>query len=341
MQNELLSRLSEWFASAIGDASAKVLTLQPIRHGATGRNWAVLAEINGTSKTFALRRGVPPVPLDGHTVVEEFTLLQVAFERGVAVPKPIALCDDPDILGSAFALLENVDGASSGTRVVREVSLGGDRSTLAQRLGRELAKIHGIRPPLPRLSFLDAPASSPAVDEIQRLRSIVDRLAIHRPALEWGLRWAEINSVNPERITLVHSDFHTGNYALDARGLTAVLEWQFAAWGDPLSDLGSFCAECWRFDRVDLEAGGIGSRSDFYDGYERESRIAIDDTAVRYWEAVAHLRRAVHALQVEAQHRFDQEPSLAFALNGRVLAEIELAIVRATAPVTWKTPHGS
>jgi aminoglycoside phosphotransferase (APT) family kinase protein len=341
MQNEMLSRLSEWLAGAIGGASVKVVKLQPSQHGWTERNWSVLAEIDGTSRSFIVRKSVPTAPFGGHIAAEEFALLQVAHERGVTVPGPIAFCDDPNVLGSHFALLENIDGASSGPHVVRDVSLGGDRSTLAQRLGRELAKMHHIRPPVPRLSFLDAPTSSPAATEIERMRSIVDRLTIHRPALEWGLRWAEINSVNSERITLVHSDFHTGNYALDARGLTAVLEWHFAGWGDPLSDLGSFCAECWRFGRNDLEAGGIGERSEFYDGYERESRAKIDDTAVRYWEVVAHLRRAVRALQMDAQHRFDREPSLAFALNSRVMAEIELAIVRATAPVTWRTVHGS
>ncbi len=44
-------------------------------------------------------------------------------------------------------------------------------------------------------------------------------------------------------------------------GLTAVLDWEFAAWGDPMLDLGWLCTECWRCSRKDLEAGGIGSRA--------------------------------------------------------------------------------
>jgi aminoglycoside phosphotransferase (APT) family kinase protein len=339
MQNDMLSRLSEWLTSAIGDASIKIVKSQPSQHGLSNRNWSILAEIGGASRSFIVRKSVPTEPFGGHTAGEEFALLQVAHERGVTVPRPIAFCDNPNVLGNPFVLLENIDGASSGPQVVRDLSLGSDRSRLAKRLGRELAKIHSIHPPVPRLSFLDAPTSSPATSAIERMRSIVDRLKIRRPALEWGLRWAEINSINSGRITLVHTDFRTGNYALDARGLTAVLEWHFAEWGDPLSDLGSFCAECWRFGRNDLEAGGIGERADFYHGYERESETKVDDNAVRYWEVVAHLRRAVRALQMDAQHLFDRQRSLAFALNSRTLAEIELAIVRATAPIAWRTGH--
>ncbi len=341
MKNEMLSRFSEWLADAIGGTSIKILEFRPSQHGSIDRNWSFLADIDGVPRSFIIRKRFPTTVFAGHTTVEEFTLLQVAHEHGVKVPRPIAFCDDPDVLGSSFSLLENIDGTSSGSDVVRDVSLGGDRSTLAQRLGRELAKIHRIRPPVSCLSFFDAPTSPPAATEIARMRSILDRLNIRRPALEWGLRWTESNATNPERITLVHSDFRTGNYILDSRGLTAVLEWNFASWGDPISDLGSFCAECWRFGRNDLEAGGIGTRSEFYDGYRMESGTKVDDTAVRYWEVVAHLRCAVLALQMGQQDRSEHQPSLALALNSRITAEIELLIVRATAPVTWRNVRGS
>ena len=341
MKNEMLSRFSEWLAGAIGGTSIKILEFHPSQQRLIDQNWSVLADIDGVPKSFSIRKSVPLTVFAGHTIAEEFTLLQVAHEHGVKVPRPIAFCDDPDVLGSSFALLEKIYGTSFGVDVVRDLSLGGDRSTLAQRLGRELAKIHRICPPVSRLSFLDAPTSPPAATEIARMRSIVDRLNIRRPALEWGLRWAEINATNPERITLVHSDFHTENYILDSWGLAAVLEWKSATWGDPISDLGSFCAEYWRFGRNDLEAGGIGARSEFYDGYGMESGTKVDDTAVRYWEVVAHLRCAVLALQMGQQHRSDHQPSLALALNSQIAAEIELLIVRATAPVTWRSVHGS
>jgi aminoglycoside phosphotransferase (APT) family kinase protein len=341
MKTEMLSRLSEWIAGVIGSASIKILEFHPSQHRSIDQNWSVLADIDGVPRSFIIRKSDPAKVFAGHTIAEEFALLQVTHEHGVKVPKPIAFCDDLDVLGSSFSFLEIIRGTSFGPDVVRDLSVGGDRSTLAQQLGRELAKIHHICPPVPRLSFLDAPTSAPAAAEIARMRSILDRLNIRRPVLEWGLRWAEINATNPERITLVHSDFRTGNYILDSKGLAAVLEWKSARWGDPISDLGSFCAECWRFGRNDLEAGGIGARSEFYDSYGTESGMKVDDTAVRYWEVVAHLRWAVLVLQMGQQHRSDRQLSLALALSSRIIAEIELLIVRATAPITWRSVDGS
>src|SRR3954447_20887733 len=110
-------------------------------------------------------------------------------------------------------------------------------------------------------------------------------------------------------------------------------------WGDPLSDIGWFCAECWRFGQPELEAGGIAPRAAFYRGYETESGVQIDDEAVRYWEVVAHLRWAVIALEQGHRHLSGLEPSLELALTGRITPELELAILRATGPERWRSAH--
>ena len=111
---------------------------------------------------------------------------------------------------------------------------------------------------------------------------------------------------------------------------------------DPLENsigtagLGWFCAECWRFGRPELEAGGIAPRDAFYRGYETESGMRIDDAAVRYWEVVAHLRWAVVALEQGHRHLSGLEPSLELALTGRIVPELELAVLRATGPDRWR-----
>jgi aminoglycoside phosphotransferase (APT) family kinase protein len=206
---------------------------------------------------------------------------------------------------------------------------------LTRRLGRELARIHGLKPGPAGLDILGPAPTRPAAAEIARLRAALGRLHDARPALEWGLRWAECCAPAPSRVTLTHRDFRTGNYMVDRDGLTAILDWEFAGWGDPHADLGWFCAACWRFGRVDLEAGGIGTRADLYRGYTDECGIAVDDEAVRYWEVVAHLRWAVIALQQGARHWSGEEPSLELALTGAIVPELELAVLRATAPVAW------
>lgn len=135
--------------------------------------------------------------------------------------------------------------------------------------------------------------------------------------------------------TLVHRDYRTGNYMVDASGLTAVLDWEFAGWGDPDQDLGWFCAACWRFGRPELEAGGIGSRAAFYRGYAAAGGRPIDPERVAYWEVMAHVRWAVIALEQGARHVSGREFSLELALTGRMVPDLERAILRATPPGTW------
>jgi aminoglycoside phosphotransferase (APT) family kinase protein len=132
--------------------------------------------------------------------------------------------------------------------------------------------------------------------------------------------------------TLIHRDFRTGNYMVDEGGLTAILDWEFACWGDPLYDIGWFCAECWRFSRPDREAGGIGSRAAFVAAYETESGRRVDPAAVRAYEALSHARWAIIALEQGERHASGREPSLEHALTGRMAAELELAALRLTAP---------
>lgn len=332
--------LAIWLGRTLGAATCDIATMARLKGGAIQENWLVEARLDGASRAFVLRRDAPARIGESHSRAEEFAILRAAFAAGVAVPEPIAFCDDEAVFGGPFALMARVEGVALGPRVVRDPSLGGDRVALTRRLGRELARIHGLAPGSPGLDLLGPAPVDAALSEIAHLRTALDRLGRFRPALEWGLRWAERCAPRPTRITLTHRDFRTGNYMVDRSGLTAILDWEFADWGDPHADLGWFCAPCWRFGRIDLEAGGVGARGDFYQGYADESGIQVDDDAVRYWEVMAHLRWAVIALQQGERHRSGVEPSLELALTGAIAPELELAVLRATAPAAWRRHAG-
>lgn len=334
----LRTRLQGWIAERLGDPDAAIEAPKPLSGGAIQENWRIVCRLgDGSQREFALRKDALATIASSRARDEEFALLKAAHDAGVLVPEPIGFCDDEGVIGARFALMALVPGVGLGPRVVKDHALGGDRHALAERLGRELAKIHTIRPPRPDLAFLGEPSPDPARAEVAAMRTALDRLGVARPTLEWGLRWAELSAPASPRPTLVHRDFRTGNYMVDERGLTAVLDWEFAGWGDPMSDIGWFCAECWRFGRPDLEAGGIAPRADFYRGYEAESGVAIDGEIVRYWEIMAHLRWAVIALEQAHRHLSGAEFSLELALTGRVVPELESAVLRETAPDRWRT----
>jgi aminoglycoside phosphotransferase (APT) family kinase protein len=339
MNHEQTTRLGAWIAERLAARDVALEGVEPMSGGSIQENWRVRCRIDGESRAFVLRKDAPATIASSRPRWQEYALIKAAYRVGVLVPEPIGFCDDRTVVGAPFALMACVEGVGLGPRIVKDRTLGGDRALLAEALGRELAKVHTIRAPRADLAFLGRPEPEPARAEVAQLRATLDALGAVRPSIEWGLRWAELHAPPCPAPTLVHRDFRTGNYMVDGQGLTAVLDWEFAAWGDPMSDLGWFCAECWRFGRSELEAGGISARADFYRGYEAGSGAAVDDAAVRYWEVVAHLRWAVVALEQGGRHLSGLEPSLELALTGRIVPELETAVLRATGPETWKTSY--
>ncbi len=336
MDQALQARLADWLGGVLG-AAVGIDTVERLpAERALRPGWLVGTTVGGAPSQFMLRFDAPPEAGHRHGRADEVAILELARSHGVAAPKLIAHCDDEAVLGARFALFEAARGVCFGLQVVGDLSLGGDRRALTDRLGRELARIHRIVPPHPRLSALAAPDPSASAAAIADLRRRLDRLRLGRPAIEWGLRWAELDAPTPGTTSLVHGDFRTGNYLVDQAGLVAIGNWQSARWGDPWSDLGCFCAECWRFGRTDLEAGGIGTREEFYQAYEDESGVGIDDEAVRHWEVLALVRQAVSVLELAARIRGGAVPTLETVLAGRSAGELELAIVHATAPSAWR-----
>ena len=330
------ARLEAWLDRALGASGVAVEGSRPLGGGAIQENLALTLRVPGraTALEAVLRRDAPATIAESRSRAEEHALLGAARSAGVAVPRPLAFCDDPEVLGAPFSLAERVAGVALGQRVVKDRRLGGDREALVARLGAELAAIHAIDPTEGSLGFLAhgrAPDVGAApVRAIDRVRGALDALGAVRPALEAGLRRLELAPPASAAETVLHRDFRTGNLMLDEGGLVAVLDWEFVGLGDPMEDLGWFCARCWRFSRPELEAGGLGSRGAFYDGYERASGRRVDDAAVRWWEAFAHARWAAIALQQAARHDSGRERSLALALTGRIADALELRLLDAT-----------
>ncbi len=333
--------IETFLAEQAGAEKVSLFEVRPLSGGAIQENWLLEADFSdgpyAGRQALVLRSDAPSGVAVSLTRPQEFALLKVAYQAGVTAPEPLWLCSDTGVLGRPFYVMRRVAGTAMGRRIVKDTTLGGDRAALAMRLGQELARIHTITPPHADLGFLGSPAADPVADAVVRYRRHLDILGMPSPALEWGLRWCETHAPATGPMVLSHQDFRTGNYMVDESGLTGILDWEFCAWGDPLSDIAWFCARCWRFGRDDLEAGGIAPRAAFYDGYEQASGRRIDPEAVAFWEVMAHVRWAVIALQQGERTLSGGEFSLDLALTGRVYPpELERDILDMTAPGHWR-----
>ena len=329
------ARLAAHIAAQAGAASAHIEAIERLVGGAIQENWGLSVAVEGGPhagrQAWVLRTTAPaPVPAS-RTQAQEFALLRAAHGTGVAVPEPLWHCDDAAVIGRPFTVMRRLPGTAVAPRVVKAVAAAGAGEALARRLGAELAKIHAIVPPRPDLAFLAPPQGSAAAAAIADYRVYLDGCRAPHPALEWGLRWLERQAPPAGEAVLVHRDYRTGNYIVgDDGGLAGILDWEFAGWGEPLEDIGWFCAKCWRFGATDLAAGGIADRAPFYAGYEAASGRTIDSDGVRYWEVMAHVRWAVIALQQGERHVGGAQRDLELALIGRRPAELEHEILAMT-----------
>lgn len=321
--------LERYLRARAGAKAAAVTEMTRLSGGAIQENWALTVRFDGGElpgeQALVLRTDSKSAVAVSLSRAQEYQVLVAVHGAGVRVPQPLWLCEDPAVIGKTFYLMRRVGGTAAGHKLVKAPEAL--KLALATELGETLARLHRIEPPQPDLAFLPLPQGSPALATIADYRRFLDATTEPHPVLEYGLRWCEENAPAQEELTLIHRDFRTGNFMADEAGLTGVLDWEFAGWGNPLEDIGWFCSKAWRFGQFQSQAGGLTGYRPFFDAYERVSGRRLDPAAVRYWEVMASLRWGIIAIQQGDRHRSGTEPSLELALTGRIPAELEHEIL--------------
>jgi aminoglycoside phosphotransferase (APT) family kinase protein len=330
------ARVETFLASACGATRVALTRWERLPGGAIQENIAFDVAIDGGPRAgkhaWVLRTDAPSAVAASHTRPEEFAILRAAHAAGVRVPEPLFVCRDG--AGPDFFVMPRLPGIAAGHRLSKDDALVPDRAALARELGANLARLHAVKPPQASLAFLGAAPRDHARATIAAYRHGLDALSACRgeawPTLEWGLAWCARNAPEPLPPCLLHRDYRTGNYLVHDGRLAAVLDWEFAGWGDAREDLGWMLARCWRFARPDREAGGVGTAADFLAGYAAGGGRATAPEETRYWQVLAHLRWAVIALQQAERHRSGSQRSLELALTAHIVPELELEILALT-----------
>lgn len=167
-----------------------------------------------------------------------------------AVPRPVAWCGDPGVIGQPFAVTEWVEGVAISESL--PVSWP-DRAEVIDALGREmvrgLAQVHAIN----YHELLPERFGRPEGFVRRQVERWLDVRARDRvrdlPLLDQIGAWLIENLPPPDRASIIHCDFHLDNclMATDGPHLRAILDWEMATLGDPLIDLG-LCLFFWRRD---------------------------------------------------------------------------------------------
>jgi aminoglycoside phosphotransferase (APT) family kinase protein len=320
-----LDALNQWLAVAAPEVG-RVERIEQFPGGFSNLTY-LLASPAGE---FVLRRpprGVSKGP--AHDMAREFRILSVLSERGVAVPRPIALAEDATVLGSPFYVMERVRGLILRA-APKEAPPPERMHALSESFVRTLVDIHAIGPDDPDIAALGKPTGYVARQVggwTQRWeRSRTDEV----PAMESVVAWLAANQPADSGSVLVHNDYKYDNLVLDPADpsrIIAVLDWEMATLGDPLLDLGTslgYWVEAG--DHPAFRALGLGTtalvgnftRRELWERYLALSGRAWADP--RFYHAFGLFKIAVIAQQIYARYKLGLTTDARFARLGEAVA---------------------
>jgi aminoglycoside phosphotransferase (APT) family kinase protein len=285
-----VGRLAQYLRGRIDDWRGE-LVVEQFKGGQSNPTYRITA----SGKRYALRRKPPGKLLpSAHAVEREFKVIKALHGVGFPVARPYALCEDDAVIGTAFYVMDCVDG-----RVLWDQALPGmapaERGAIWGELNRVIALLHGIDYKAVGLEDFGKPGDYIArqvsrwskqyrASELERIEDM-DRL----------IEWLPAHIPAGDETSVVHGDFRLDNtvfHPTEAR-ILAVLDWELSTLGHPLADFAYHCMS-WHIAPgkfrgiagLDHAALGIPSEAQYVARYcQRTGRAGIEASTWDYYMA--------------------------------------------------------
>lgn len=294
------------------------------------------------NQEFVLRRPpFGPVPPKAHDMAREFRILEKVHPVYRRAPRPFVLCEDTNVLGSIFYVMERRRGIVVRTDEPPQLTDNpAARRDVSQSMIDALAELHLVDVYANKLDALGKPQGF-----------------VERQVTGWTKRWhgsqtTELKEMDllaawlierlpPDAVcpTLVHGDFKLDNVmfdAVDVGKIVGVFDWEMSAVGDPLVDLGIFLCY-WVHTATAAQRDSIASVTNREGYFTREEIIEnyaektdFDLTDITFYEVFAVFKLAVVIQQIFYRYFKGQTDDARFAkLNERVewLAQIGAKLI--------------
>ncbi|OGB25502.1 MAG: aminoglycoside phosphotransferase [Burkholderiales bacterium RIFCSPLOWO2_02_FULL_57_36] len=218
-----------------------------------------------------------------HAIEREFRVLTALHGSDVPVAEPLLLCDDEDIIGRAFYIMEMVEG-----RVLWDPAMPGvsrdERAMLYDEMNRVMATLHTVDIAARGLSDYGKPGNYFArqIDRWTRQYRSAEMESIE--AMDQLIAWLPKNMPADDGLSsIVHGDYRVDNLIFGSQGpkVLAVLDWELSTLGHPLADFSYHCM-AWNAPREfrglagqDLAALGIPNEREYVEKYCRRTGFDI------------------------------------------------------------------
>jgi len=294
-----LDRLEAYMTRELGEADRYNVT----RHAGGSSNETLF--VTWDDRTLVLRRPPPGETADAaHEILREYTVLEALQDTTVPVPETVLSCSDTDVIGAEFYLMEHVDGRIYRLGGDEQFGTPGSRRQVSEALVSTLASIHSVDVEAAGLNEFGRPAGFPR-RQVERWAKqyewAFEVTAAERavPAVEEVTKWLLDAAPTDHPTGLVHGDYSIANVLFapeEPPRIAAVLDWEMATLGDPLTDLGwlllywpaddpPHCDDLYTTPFTYLHREGYADRRHLVERYEAESGIAF--TNRRFYRALA------------------------------------------------------
>jgi aminoglycoside phosphotransferase (APT) family kinase protein len=218
-----------------------------------------------------------------HAVDREYRLIAALHPLGFPVPKPYALCSDPDVIGAIFYVMELVSGRAYTNGALPEFDPA-TRASMYGQLVDTLADLHNVDPEAAGLGDFGKPGNYFERQVARWTKQYRDSRTDDLPEMERLIDFLPKSIPQQSRVSIVHGDYRIDNVLFDEGTLAGVLDWELATLGDPVADF-SYLAMQWMMPAdggaglsgLDLEALGIPSLSEIVERYSARSGVPVAD----------------------------------------------------------------
>lgn len=197
--------------------------------------------------TYVMRRPpLGPVAPSAHDMSREYKVLSVLYRAFPLAPRALLLCEDPDVVGAPFFIMER----RQGLVVRRELPAHYAGVTDAPRrmsmaLVDALADFHAVDYEALGLAGLGRPAGFVERQIEGWYKRWQQAKTEDLPELQAVYNWLRAYRLPPGPPTLVHNDYKLDNAMFapsDPGRMVAVFDWDMCTVGDPLADVGALLA---------------------------------------------------------------------------------------------------
>ena len=266
--------LDKWMREHV-EGYAGPLTILQFKGGQSNPTF----RLNTPEASYVLRRKpLGKLLPSAHAVDGEFKVISALHAQGFPVARAFALCMDDAVLGSAFYVMQMVEGRMFWDQSMPAASRD-ERRPLYFACIEALAKLHNLEPDRIGLGDYGRPGNYFA-RQVERWSKQYRASETEKiDEVEHLLDWLPKTVPEQDRVAVVHGDFRLDNMIFhpNERRIIAVLDWEPSTLGDPLADFSYFLMH-WvspatektvALADVDLEAANIPNMQELTDIYCR------------------------------------------------------------------------